>query len=489
MNVKSKWFWALILFFLISHVVNLTILPVFADEAIYIRWSQFFGREPFKYLFFPLYDGKTPLYIWILGVFSKLSLDPLLISRGISVGISLICGIVIARLVELLADKKNTFNPALFIWTILPFSFIYSRLALIDMLLTLWLSLSIYYYFQVLLRLKHGGLYPIVPGIFWGLALITKTSAFYFLPVYLVLYLFTQIKKQTKFETRELGLGLLGFMMGSGMLLVMAFSPLFPFLFQRGADFTFSIQEIASNLPHITATNVQRMGKWLLLYCSPLILLSLMLMRSKKLGDQLLLIGLLVWLLPFLVTGKVLSSRYILPSLIFIVPLMTITLSTLASKIRIIVALLFIGYCMYWNYFLIFRPNAAPFPIEDRVQFLTDWSSGHGIKESADFFLEIAKTQKVLVATEGFFGTLPDGLMIYLDGKTELDNMRVEGVGLPIFGVPKLLTETAGYDRKFVVVNEHRFVGNPLPPGLVLIQKYPRPFGGPSLLLLEFQEK
>ena len=489
MNVKSKWFWALILFFLISHIVNLTILPVFADEAIYIRWGQFFGREPLKYLFFPLYDGKTPLYIWILGIFSKLSLDPLLISRGISVGISLACSLVIARLVELITLKKNTFNQALFIWTILPFSFIFSRLALIDMLLTLWLSLSMYYYFQVLLRLKQGGYYQIVPGIFWGLALITKTSAFYFLPVYLALYLLTQMQKQANLEARELALGLFGFMLGSSMLLVMAFSPLFPFLFQRGADFTFSTQEIASNLPHILVTNLHRMGKWLIIYCSPLILLSLILLRSKKIEIKMLLIGLVIWLLPFLVTGKVLSSRYILPSLIFIVPLMTITLSKLSTKIRIITTVLFIGYCLYWNYFLIFKPNAAPFPIEDRVQFLTDWSSGHGIKESADFFLEIAKTQKILVATEGFFGTLPDGLMIYLDGKPELHNMRVEGVGLPIFGVPRLLAETSGFDRKFVVVNEHRFVGNPLPPGMILIQKYPRPFGGPSLLLLEFQEK
>jgi hypothetical protein len=78
--------------------------------------------------------------------------------------------------------------------------------------------------------------------------------------------------------------------------------------------------------------------------------------------------------------------------------------------------------------------------------------------------------------------------MIYLDGQPELDNMRVEGVGLPIFGVPKLLSEKPGYDRKFVLVNEHRFVGDPLPPGLFLVQKYPRPHGGPALLLLEYED-
>lgn len=488
MNIRHTRLWILFTVFMVIHLINLTRLPVFADEAIYIRWGQLVGREPLKYLFFPLYDGKTPLFIWILGFLSKLNFDPLWLGRIVSVTASLITGVVVAKLAQLISTKKSTYNQAFLIWTVLPFSFIYTRLALIDMLLTLWLSLSIYYYFRVLLQSSPTKWRLFLPGLFWGLALITKTSALYFLPVYGVIYVLAIIQKRVTFSVREFCLGIVGFTLGSGLLLVMALSPLFPFLFQRSADFTFSAQEITSNLPHIVFTNMRRMGKWLLIYCSPLIFMSLTLLRSKKFGAHWLLIGLVVWLLPFLITGKVLSSRYILPSLIFIVPLMAAAFHALPARLRIGAATLFISYCLYWNYFLLFNPNAAPFPIEDRVQFLTDWSSGHGIKESADYLLEIAKTQRVLVATEGFFGTLPDGLMIYLDGKPELDNMRIEGVGLPIFGVPKLLKETTGFDRKFVVVNEHRFVGNPLPPGLVLIQKYARPFGGPSLLLLEFQE-
>jgi hypothetical protein len=481
MNFKSRYFLILTALFLLSHVLNITILPVFADEAIYIRWGQFFGREPIKYLFFPLYDGKTPLFIWIVGICSKLPLDPLFIGRAISVISSLVAAIATAKLTELISPSKRTFTIAFLLWTLLPFSLIYSRLALIDMMLTMWLSVSLYFFFSALLESKKMRLSLLLPGLFWGLAL-------YFLPVYLVIFLLARIRKQTSISINQLIYSLIGFALGSGMLLVMIITPLFPFLFQRGADFTFSSQEILFNLPHILVTNTFRMGKWLILYCSPLMLLTIYLLKEKKPQVIWLFVGLLFWLLPFLITGKVLSSRYILPSLIFIVPLMAGAFIKIPSKFKGMVAIVFITYCLYWNYFLLFNPNATPFPIEDRVQFLTDWSSGHGIKQSAEYLIDIAKTQKVLVATEGFFGTLPDGLMIYLDGKPELDNMRVEGVGLPIFGIPKLLAETSGFDRKFVIVNEHRFVADPLPSKLKLIQKYARPHGGPALLLLEYEE-
>jgi hypothetical protein len=339
-----------------------------------------------------------------------------------------------------------------------------------------------------MLSKKQTTIALLLPGVFWGLAVITKTSAFYFLPVYAALYVAARIQKQVRLSVKELLLGFSGFLLGSGLLAIMALSPLFPFLFQRGADFTFSLQDILSKPFDIIFTNTYRMGKWLLVYCSPLMVLSVLLVDAKKPQYTWLIVGLLTWLLPFLLTGKVLSSRYILPSVLFVVPLLVIAINKLKPVLSRLSYGLLIGYGIYWAYFLTFNPNATPYPIEDRVQFLTEWSSGHGIKESADYLIEIAKTESVLVATEGYFGTLPDGLMIYLDGQPELDNMRVEGVGLPIFGVPKLLSETPGYDRKFVLVNEHRFVGDPLPPGLFLVQKYPRPHGGPALLLLEYED-
>src|SRR3990172_3195673 len=68
--------------------INLTSLPVFADEAIYIRWSQIMANEP-TLRFLPLSDGKQPLYMWVLMLVVDRFSDPLFVGRFIS----LLCGI------------------------------------------------------------------------------------------------------------------------------------------------------------------------------------------------------------------------------------------------------------------------------------------------------------------------------------------------------------------------------------------------------------
>ncbi|MCS7092589.1 MAG: hypothetical protein NZM26_04525, partial [Patescibacteria group bacterium] len=64
--------------------INLTVLPVFADEAIYIRWSQIM-RADATLRFLPLSDGKQPLFMWITIPFLKVFDDPLVAGRFISV--------------------------------------------------------------------------------------------------------------------------------------------------------------------------------------------------------------------------------------------------------------------------------------------------------------------------------------------------------------------------------------------------------------------
>ncbi len=70
--------------FLLTRLINLNLIPVFADEAIYIRWAQLIG-DKFYNFFIPLSDGKTPLFMWLLAPLLKLNFDPLLTGRVLSV--------------------------------------------------------------------------------------------------------------------------------------------------------------------------------------------------------------------------------------------------------------------------------------------------------------------------------------------------------------------------------------------------------------------
>ena len=66
--------------YFILRLPNLTFQPIFADEAIYIRWAQVMRAEP-TLRFLPLFDGKTPLFMWAMIPFLKIFHDPLFAGR------------------------------------------------------------------------------------------------------------------------------------------------------------------------------------------------------------------------------------------------------------------------------------------------------------------------------------------------------------------------------------------------------------------------
>ena len=72
----------LIVFYLFSRFQNLLAMPVFGDEAIYLRWSQIIKNEE-TMRFIPVSDGKQPLYMWLTVPFYKIFSDPLFAGRSL----------------------------------------------------------------------------------------------------------------------------------------------------------------------------------------------------------------------------------------------------------------------------------------------------------------------------------------------------------------------------------------------------------------------
>ena len=88
---------------------------------------------------------------------------------------------------------------------------------------------------------------------------------------------------------------------------------------------------------------------------------------------------------------------------------------------------------------------------------MEEWTAGTGIKEVADFIKEEhAKNpnQKIVVGTEGYFGTLPDGLQIYLES---VPNVTVIGTGLDFGEVPEpLRVSVKSGTTTYLVANSSR---------------------------------
>src|SRR3990167_10892944 len=74
----------LIAYYLFTRLTNLLDIPIFTDEAIYIRWAQIGSRDA-NWRFIPLTDGKQPLFVWAMMISIRLFQDPLYAGRIVSV--------------------------------------------------------------------------------------------------------------------------------------------------------------------------------------------------------------------------------------------------------------------------------------------------------------------------------------------------------------------------------------------------------------------
>ncbi|MFC1653741.1 ArnT family glycosyltransferase [Patescibacteria group bacterium] len=483
----QEYFWIGVLY-LLSRIIFLTKLPVFADEAIYIRWAQVGLNEPEKYNLLSMLDGKPPLHNWLIKPFLFIFNDPLFSGRFLSVlagGFTLFFGY---KILKDIFKKDDLVQKGLILMILQPFWIIHHRLALAESILALFFTTSWFYANKAIKskKIKHTVLF----GLSWGLSLWTKTNAIFFIPAYLIIpFLFTKkptIKKLIVNYSRLL----VGGVVGGLLFLTLKSSELFPFLFSRSQDYTFSISEIIKGeWRFVLFTTIPRVFKWIIWYITPTAFLLSFYERNK---NKLLSVGLLTYFSPLILLGRVLSPRYFFPvSVLIVIMVLNGIKESQKNKIdKRIANILFqttLGFSLFFSMMFIFRPNNTPFVAADRKQYLEDWSSGHGIPNVRDFVSERIKETKVVVATEGFFGTLPDGLIMYFDKSEHINNLEMYGIGLPINGVSQDLREKTKDAEVYIVGNSHR-VDLSTSQNVQKIGEYERPNKAPSLQLFKVNQ-
>jgi hypothetical protein len=75
----------LVIVYLVVRLVNLREMPAFCDEAIYVRWGQLVRQEPLRNLWVSMIDAKLPVHYWLLALFYRVTGDPILSGRVLSV--------------------------------------------------------------------------------------------------------------------------------------------------------------------------------------------------------------------------------------------------------------------------------------------------------------------------------------------------------------------------------------------------------------------
>jgi len=481
---KNNWIYILggilILAIFSLRFIHLTILPIFADEAIYVRWAQVMKAEE-TLRFLPLSDGKEPLFMWVVIPFLKFIHDPLFAGRFVSVLAGFGTTIGISFLSWLLFKSKKIALVAGLIYAVSPFSFFFDRMALVDSMLSMfgiWTFILAYLAFT-----KERLDFAMLAGFALGGAWLTKSPALFFALMLPTLWLFV---KRPKSLIKVVPLTLVTVAIGYGFYNILRLGPNFSLIASRNLDYVYPIKHfLVSPLDPLKPWLLQSwqwivmMGPWAILVLG----LIGYLVNWKKNWKQM--IVLTIWFLgPIFVQSefaKVFTARYILFSIPFLVILAASAFSEERKnwlKILAVILAFFVAQSLVFDYHLLINPEKADLPRSERSGYLEEWTAGQGIREIADYIKseQLAHpSEKIIVGTEGYFGTLPDGLQIYLNDHPEIITI---GVGLDFTRLPRPLAESQKAGNKtYLIVNSDRFQGNARAQGLRLVTSYPKASG------------
>lgn len=506
---KNNWFLKIFLIisliglYFFSRLQNLTAIPVFGDEAIYIRWSQII-KSVETLRFIPQTDGKQPLFMWFTAVIFKFISDPLVASRFISISAGFLGLVGIFSIVCILISFSDSEkNPLKFIfkslkdnfylgflssiiYIFLPFSFFFDRMALPDNLLSMF---GIWSLFFTLLLSKFKRLdLSLILGIVLGLSWLTKSPAIYFV----VLAVFSFIVLNLK-NLKTIYFPVISSVIAFIIYNILRLGPQFQMIALRNKDYIWSVSEILKHpldplKPHLGDALVifNQYISWPILIFG---LIGLILFFIKRKLDLKYLILISWFILPFIsncIFAKVFTARYILFILPPLIILVTLGLSVFFKKT--IFKIIFISLLFIPNLIFIFNLSTKPFDVKlpnTESGYLESWTSGWGIKEASVFLKERSKQVNVIVGTEGNFGTLPDGFQIYTN---QVNQLTVIGLGLGFTKIPSNLTNAFKYgDEVYLLINKSRLTIDSLDlDKLKLIKSYSKP-ANDQLLLYQLQ--
>lgn len=433
---------ALYFFLRLFHILS---LPLFTDEAIYIRWAQI-AKQDANWRFISLTDGKQPMYVWIAMIFLKFIKDPIMAGRIVSVFAGFVTTVGLFFLgneafkpkekngiYKIFSFTKESVSIGLlssFIYVIYPFGLVYDRMALYDSLVGAFAVWSLY---LLILLVKSVRLdVALITGLVVGGGLLTKFNAFFSIgSIPFLLIIFDWSKKNL--SDRLIKFTLQAFLvvgLSYSMYSILRLSPFYHIIGEKTALFAYPISEWLKHPFTYFYSNVHALLDWFITYFSIpgiIITVSAFVINKKNFLEKSVLN--LWFLFPFTYLsffGNTIYPRFIFFMTLPLIPLFAYSIYVFFEKyrnvfVRAVLILLAFGCYIYADYFILTNFAYAPIPHADTDQYINSWSAGNGVNQSVEFFREQAKDHKIYIMTEGTFGLMPFGLEMYL-----VDNPNVK---------------------------------------------------------------
>lgn len=419
----------LIVIYLILRLINLTKLPIFNDEAIYLDWGWKELNTP-NNLFFSLFDSKQPLLMWIIGFSQKIFSDPLFAGRIISVLAGLATMIGLYFLSKTIFGKKVAIISSLFYILIPLFSF-FDRQALMETSIAAIGIWSLYFLIQTLKTKKL--LFATLLGLILGIGFFIKTTALVFIISTLIVFAAHIFKN---FKDKEIHIkNLLVSQAVSLLVLIPLFTQsMFWETLSANDRYTLTFSELAHFPVKTWFSNLWNAIDIIFWQITPLIaffgVMGAVRSSRKKRVDQLIVLFWLLFGMAFVIlTAKGIGSRYILPFLPLISIFSALAFTQLLNRKIIVGALITVVAlipAVVLNLTLMFSPvkyfdTLAKFTNQSQKGgYISSWTSGYGINETVDYLKKQAKNKRTVASVRLDAGNPESAIFAYFNGSRQI---------------------------------------------------------------------
>lgn len=420
--------------FFILRMWNLSILPIFNDEAVHIDWGykELHGNG----LFYSLFDAKQPLLMWLFGLSQLVVPDPLIAGRLVSVLFGLASLVGIYKLSEYVFTKKIAlYSACAYICT--PLFVFFDRQALMEgplVAISIW---SIYLYLKI--WHKPSVSKAIALGAVLAAGFFIKTTALFFLLALIAVFLYEIIVQKRKYAGPLKASLLLALSVSQLLLAPLYFQPQFWSTLSRTAERSLGFKDLIS-LPFSqwwqTITAVAQITWWHL--TPPLVILAIIgawrvyiYHYKKKAHHRALWMYADLIIFFYILTARSSPVRYIVPLLAFTPILVGAALAYLEKwKLAFIGALislcvpLFLIFQLYTNPLNYFAIMSQFTPYSQKDEYVTAWPAGYGVTELLSEVRKKVGAGTGVVAARADAGIPESAVFSYLNGDRQL---------LPIF--------------------------------------------------------
>lgn len=417
--------------YLSLHVINLTLLPIFNDESIYLDWGWSHTHMPGQ-LYDALIDAKQPLMIWLLGLFQNFFGDPLFAGRFVSVLFGLIIMLGVFTLSKKIANTQVGVIAAL-VYSIIPIFVFYNRQALFEAAVA---SIGIWSCIALINIVRSPSTKNSIRlGIILGIGFFIKSSSLLFIASVIAILTFFILVQKRNVLLKPFFLALTAFICTDFLLFI---NPVFWETFSSNSRYAFTVSELFSFPFNAWMRNLSGFFEISFVFMTPLVFIAsivgmYLFFKQKLKNSSIFLLFFLIALALEIISGKTQSQRYLvsfLPFLIIPASYVFYILWRGAAWEKSIVIISCIVPLVV-SLFLIATPESYIIQSEKLSKYadvghIRGQTSGHGINEAVMYMNEQSKGQPSMVLFGFNIGNPESAVNLYSHKTPNLAAMHMD---------------------------------------------------------------